>query len=281
MEHVWINNKMIPKNEAVIPFNDRGYYFGDGVYEVIRIYNGRFFLMNKHMKRLQRSAAELDFSLPFTQDEIEKHAAALISKNNVKDGYIYIQATRGEQERNHLYERSLAPVVTGFTKEAPVPLEKQKKGITLYAVEDIRWLRCDIKTINLLGNVMAKRKAEDNQAHEAIQHRGNIITEGSSTNVFIVQQGILYTHPATNLILHGITRELILSLAEEHAIPWKEEAFTMHEAALADEMFVSSTTMEITPVTKVEGTFSADYSIGTVTRKLQQAFQENIRHECF
>lgn len=277
MDYVWKKGNIIERRNADVSFEDRGYYFGDGVYEVVRLYNGVCFQLEEHYTRFVRSTEEIDIPIPFTLIQFKEMIDSLSKENNTSDGYIYIQITRGEQERNHLYERGLDPVVTAFAKEAPIPVKKQKKGISLYALEDIRWLRCDIKTINLLGNVMAKRKAEDNACDEALQHRGTVVTEGSSTNIFMVKDGAVITHPANELILNGITRLFIQQLAKQHNISFLEKTFSVEEASHADEMFISSTTMEITPVVRIEGSFQADYSIGPVTKQLQEAFSAAVR----
>ncbi|RSL30957.1 D-amino-acid transaminase [Salibacterium salarium] len=275
MEYVLMKNHIINRDEAYINFDDRGYYFGDGIYEVIRIYNGSPFLWEEHFDRFLRSAEELDIVLPQSLNKIKQNILTLITKNNVINGTVYLQMTRGEQERNHLYNRDITPVITAFTKEGGVPVHQQKHGISLWSLEDIRWLRCDIKTINLLGNVMSKRKAEDMGSQEALLHRGHIVTEGSSSNVFIVKNGTLYTHPANHYILNGITRLYVEQLADNEHIPLQKEAFTTEDAQQADEMFVTSTSLEIVPVTKVQGTIRSDFPIGPVTRKLQHAFEKS------
>ncbi|MFB4164581.1 D-amino-acid transaminase [Alteribacillus sp. JSM 102045] len=274
MEYVWLKDKIVPRQEAFIHFDDRGYYFGDGIYEVIQVYNGQPFLFHEHFERFLRSAQELDMSLPFSINEIKENTRLLLQKNEINNGYAYIQMTRGEQVRDHLYSRDICPVITAFTKEAEVPADKQKSGISLWAAEDIRWLRCDIKTINLLGNVLAKRKAEDNHCEEALQHRGHTVTEGSSTNIFMVKKGVIYTHPANHLILNGITRQNVVNLAKNERFPVYEEAFSLEEIMDADEIFVTSTTLEIVPVVNIKGSIEISLQPGTVTRKLQQAFKE-------
>ncbi|RSL34545.1 D-amino-acid transaminase [Salibacterium salarium] len=274
MEYVLLKNQIIHREEAYISFHDRGYHFGDGIYEVIRIYNGTPFLWEEHFNRFLRSAKELDIDLPQSLGEIKDNILTLLSKNDVRNGTVYLQMTRGEQERNHLYRRDLTPILTAFTKEGNVPISQQENGIGLWALEDIRWLRCDIKTINLLGNVMSKRKAEDQGYQEALLHRGHIVTEGSSTNVFMVKNEILYTHPANHYILNGITRLLVEQLADKEQFSLQKEAFTLEDVKQADEMFVTSTTLEIVPVTKIQGSIETNFSIGPVTRQLQQAFKQ-------
>lgn len=161
-------------------------------------------------------------------DKIKSLACSLIEQNNLDNGYVYIQMTRGVAERNHLYERDLTSFLTGFTKEMTFPRDKHN-GISLYATEDIRWLRCDIKTLNLLGNIMAKRKAADHNCEEALQHRGDVVTEGSSSNIFMVKNKNIYTHPANNFILNGITRQVVISLAGDLKYNVIEEAFSLDD----------------------------------------------------
>ncbi|SFE30652.1 D-amino-acid transaminase [Alteribacillus iranensis] len=277
MEYVWLDDKMIKRRDAKISFDDRGYYFGDGIYEVIRIYESKPFLWKEHMERFSRSAKEMDLSLPYSPEETETIVTDLIHRNNLQDGFVYFQVTRGIQPRDHLYTRDLKPVLTAFTREAEVPVQNQKNGIHLWVLEDIRWLRCDIKTINLLGNIMAKRKAEDNSCQEALQHREGVITEGSSSNIFFVKDGTLYTHPANHYILNGITRQHVVHLANARHIPVEEKAFTLQEASEADEIFITSTVQEIIPVTELKGEMEASFSPGPITRELQDDFRQSVQ----
>ncbi|WP_240378091.1 D-amino-acid transaminase [Bacillus piscicola] len=274
MEYVWLQDEFVKRENARISFEDRGYYFGDGIYEVVRVYNGSPFLLTEHFERFQRSADELDIPLPYPLPKIKDIVTELVIKNKLENGYVYVQMTRGLQEREHLYTRDLTAILTAFTKTVEIPFDKQQNGISLLALEDIRWLRCDIKTINLLGNIMAKRKAEDNHCDEALQHRDSTVTEGSSSNAFIVQNGTLYTHPANHYILNGITRQFVLQLARKIGIPAEEKAFTLDDLALADEMFMTGTTTEILPVVSVKGSVQATFKPGPVTRELQKLFRE-------
>ncbi|SFL67960.1 D-amino-acid transaminase [Salibacterium qingdaonense] len=273
MQYVWVHDQLTPQEEAGVHLQDRGYYFGDGIYEVIRLYDGTPFLWDEHFERFARSAAELDIPFPKPLEHIKQDMLTLIETNQVYNGIIYLQMTRGVQERNHLYSRDMTPVITAFTKEEDVPSHLQEEGITLWAVEDIRWLRCDIKTINLLGNVMAKRSAEDNGCHEALLHRGHTVTEGSSTNIFMVQNGVIYTHPADNYILKGITRQFIQQLCIENGIAFEESAFTLEDLEDADELFIASTSHEIVPVNHVSGTVTKTLPSRSLTDQLQQSFQ--------
>ncbi|MDM5316313.1 D-amino-acid transaminase [Fictibacillus sp. b24] len=276
--YVLYHDQIIKSGSIPVDPEDRGYLFGDGIYEVVFVYNRKPFGFDEHFERFEQSAQKLELSMPYDITMFKQLTDELISKNNVVNGMVYIQMTRGVAPRNHLYERNMQSVVTGFAK--PVSLDSiaasQSNGIQTYLTEDIRWLRCDIKSLNLLGNVMAKRKAADYDCQEAIQHRDGTVTEGSSSNVFIVKDGTLKTHPATNLILNGITRQLVLKIAQEIGVPFSEAAFSVEELLNADEVFITSTTMEVTPVIKLLGTKDQTYQIGPVTTKLQKNFKQVI-----
>ncbi|ERN53040.1 D-amino-acid transaminase [Alkalihalophilus marmarensis] len=274
MKYVLIDQDIVPKEKAGIDFDDRGYHFGDGIYEVIRIYNGKPFTINQHLDRLYESAKKLDIPLSTTRETFTELINELIIKNTIETGIVYIQLTRGLQPRNHLYQREISPVLTGFAENLERKDELLANGVDLWLTKDIRWLRCDIKTINLLGNIMAKREAADHNCHEAIMHRDGTVTEGSSSNLFLIKDSTLYTHPATNFILNGITRQVVIKLAKEAGLHVVEEAFPTDVLAIADEAFITSTTMEVTPVRSITGDVSATLEIGPITRQLQEAFKQ-------
>lgn len=271
MEYVLINQSILPKEEAHININDRGYHFGDGIYEVIRIYEQKPFALDLHLSRLASSAEKLDLPLPCPLEELKVLLLALVEKNSINNGTIYFQVTRGVAPRNHLYSRETKSTLTAFTQE--LASDKQlEDGIQVWLTPDIRWLRCDIKTINLLGNVLAKREAADNQCQEAIMHRDRILTEGSSSNLFLVKDHVLYTHPATNLILNGITRQIVIQLAKNDGIDVIEEPFPFDVLEHADEAFITSTSMEITPINQVKGELTTTIPLGPVTKRLRNLF---------
>ncbi|WP_209123064.1 D-amino-acid transaminase [Alkalihalobacillus sp. BA299] len=272
MDYVLYQNSIIPKDQLKIEMEDRGYMFGDGIYEVVRVYNGVPFTMQEHLERFEQSAAALDMSVPYHTAKITELIQSLIQKNNMNSGIVYFQLTRGIQPRNHLYSREIEPVLSGFSKPLETNIEWQQNGIDTWMTKDIRWLRCDIKTINLLGNIMVKREASDQDCHEALQHRDGIVTEGSSSNLFLVKENVIFTHPATNLILNGITRRVVLRLADEIGALLKEKQFTLEDLKQADEVFITSTTMEITPVRSIKGDITTSFDIGPWTKKLQEAF---------
>lgn len=271
------NDRIVADEEIIIDKEDRGYQFGDGIYEVVKVYNGQLFTAEEHIDRFYSSAEKIKLTIPFTKDKLHQLLHQLVEANEVGTGHVYFQITRGTTPRNHIFpDISVPAVLTGNTKENPRPIENFENGVKATFVEDIRWLRCDIKSLNLLGAVLAKQEAHEKGCYEAILHRGEKITEGSSSNIYGIKDGVLYTHPADNFILNGITRAVILKCAEEIGLPVKEEAFTKAQALVMDELIVSSTTSEVTPIIEVDGTAIGDGQPGEWTRKLQAQFDTKI-----
>lgn len=269
-------DQIIDRKGSHIDIEDRGYQFGDGIYEVIRVYNKKMFMSEDHFKRLERSARELYLKLPYSIDQLESHLTDLIETNNLVDGIVYLQVTRGVAPRQHQLPQQGNSILTAYTKELSRPIHNLKSGIRCVLTEDIRWLRCDIKSLNLLGNVLAKQKAVDANCNEAILHRGDIITEGSSTNVFGIKDGALYTHPLNNYILPGITRIRTLDLATELNIPIIEESMTVKSLLSMEEVFVTSTTVEVMPVIQINDHIVGNGEPGQWTKSLQDAFLKRI-----
>ncbi|GHH97341.1 D-amino-acid transaminase [Neobacillus kokaensis] len=281
MGYAILNSEIINRSEAKVDIEDRGYQFGDGVYEVIRVYNGKMFTGKEHMDRFIKSSESIGIKLPFSAENIMNMLDELVEKNNLKLGIIYMQITRGAAPRNHAFPvGDVTPCITAYTKEMPIPEANLQQGVKTILTEDIRWLRCDIKSLNLLGNILAKQKAAENGCYEAIQHRGQDITEGSSSNVFIVKNGVVITHESNNLILKGITKDVILRVCEEKQIPVEERTFTLEELAQADEVFLSSTTSEVTPIVVIDDKKVGDGVPGPVTRQLQELFKKEIEKQC-
>jgi D-alanine transaminase len=270
-------DKILDRREASVDPQDRGYYFGDGIYEVFRIYGGRLFEREAHMSRLARSAGELRIPLPYSIARMNELLDELLRLDPVEEGTLYIQITRGIAPRAHAFPpEGTASVISGYITEVHRPLNKQEAGIHLSVVPDIRWLRCDIKTLNLLGNVLAKQEAVEKGSDEALLHRNGTVTECSSSNVMIVKDGVIRTHPADNLILHGISRAVVLELAELTGIPILEEAFSLEDLLTADEVFITGTTIEVMPVVGVDTNTIGTGTPGTITRMLQEAFGRRI-----
>ncbi|MBC6133975.1 D-amino-acid transaminase [Listeria booriae] len=279
---VLVNNQLIERVEAKIDIEDRGYQFGDGVYEVVRAYNGQFFTYEEHIDRLYASANKIDLVIPFEKEELRELLEGLLKANNIGTGNVYLQVTRGIQSpRNHVVpELPLEGVLTASASEVPRDTTLFEQGRKAILEEDVRWLRCDIKSLNLLGNTMAKNKAHQAGAFEAILHRGEEVTEGSATNAYIIKDGTLMTHAADNLILSGITRQVILKVARDIGVPVAETGFTLTDLAAADEVFISSTTIEVTPIIEIDGKQVRDGKRGPITKKIHDAFTAEVLKQC-
>lgn len=272
-----LNDSMIERTN-IVDIEDRGYQFGDGIYEVIGVYEGRTFLLDEHLQRLQRSASELRISLPYTLENLKEKLIELIKVNELNEGVIYLQVTRGTAERWHQFPENTRPNLVAYTKEEEVMTELEESGAKAVLTEDIRWLRCDIKTLNLLPNVLAKQKAIEDGAVEAIMHRGNIVTEGSASNVFIVKDGTVYTHPANNYILNGITRQKVLEICRKNKIAVHEETFTVDDLFQADEVFITATKLDIIPIIQVNDQIIGNGKRGKVAETVLQDFRASIHH---
>ncbi|WP_342577254.1 D-amino-acid transaminase [Psychrobacillus sp. FSL K6-2843] len=277
MTKILWNDQIVEEKEVKIGFEDRGYQFGDGIYEVIKIYNGDLFTAMEHIDRLYASADKIQLVMPYTKDKLHQLMHELIETNELQNGQIYLQVTRGNSPRIHNFPNpAVSSVLTAYTKETTRPLAQLESGVKACFVEDIRWLRCDIKSLNLLGNVLAKQEAVTKGCFEAILHRGETVTEGSSSNMYGIKDGILYTHPVSNLILNGITRKVILDCCEEIGLPIVEKAMTKEETLQMDEFIMSSTNAEVMPIISIDGNAIGDGKPGEFTRKLQKAFEQKI-----
>lgn len=250
---ILFNDKFISPEEVHVSINDRGYYFGDGVYEVFRIYNGILFEKDAHLARLARSAHAVRINFPCSLAQLEERLDQLVALNGINEGTLYMQITRGEAKRAHPFPEDAIPVLLAYCNEVSRPIKAMKDGITAVTLPDIRWLRCDIKSLNLLPNVLVKQEAVELGKGEAILHRDGVVTECSASNIMIVKKGVVYTHPANHYILHGITRAVILKLAEEAGILVVQQPFTLDVLYGADEAFICGTTVEITPIISVDG----------------------------
>lgn len=277
MTKVLLNESFVDEQDAKVAYNDRGYNFGDGIYEYVRIYDGKLFTAKEHFERLLRSASEIGLDLNHTVASLTTLVREFAQVNKVTNGGVYIQVTRGAAPRDHAFPTpSVKPVLTGFVKSYDRPFKALDEGVAVVTTEDIRWLRCDIKSLNLLGNVLAKEYATKYNAEEAIQHRGDIVTEGASSNVYAIKDGVVHTHPANNFILNGITRRVIQWVCEDENIEFKEAPFTVDFLKSADEVIISSTSVEVMPVVLIDGESVADGKVGPITRTLQKGFEKYI-----
>lgn len=274
---ILFNGELIANDDISISYKDRGYYFGDGVYEVFRIYHGKIFEKQAHLERLARSSREIKLQLPYTLPQMNEMIERLINAEKVSSGTLYLQVTRGVADRSHTFPKNSAPTLLAYITPVNRPLQMIENGITAISRADFRWLRCDIKSLNLLPNTLLKQEAIENHADEVVLHREGIVTECSASNIMMIKTGVIYTHPANNLILHGITRSVVLRLAEQLSITVKEQPFTLEQLYQADEVFITGTTVEITPVISIDGNkVGKTGSPGEITRKLQQAFSQLI-----
>ncbi|PIC97523.1 D-amino-acid transaminase [Sporosarcina sp. P26b] len=270
------DGKFLEEDEVHVSVNDRGYAFGDGVYEVIKIYDGALYTAQEHLERLIESAEKIRMVMPYTIEELGEIIQKLQTENEITMGHIYLQVTRGVAPRVHQFPESIQSVVVGYAVENERPMHYLQQGAAMKSVEDVRWLRCDIKSLNLLGNVMAKQEAFDHGCQEALFVRDGLVREGSSSNVFGIKDGVLYTHPANNFILNGITRRVVLQLAKNLNIPVEEKEFTLPQALEMDEFFYTSTNAEITPAVTIDQQPIGQGVPGPLTRKLQVAFEAQI-----
>lgn len=274
MALVYLNGEIVDEREALISVNDRGFVFADGIYEVIRVFGGKPFELERHLDRLERSAAAIRLELDPTADEIGKIAEDLLVRNAEDECSIYIQVTRGAAPRSHAIPKGA--VNTTFVAIRP-PLapkpEILKDGAAAITVPDDRWARCDVKVIGLTANVLARSAAVDAGAYEAIFVRDGYVTDAASCNVFAVFGATVQTAPCTNYILWGITREVVLELAREDGIDALEASFRADQLAEADEIFVTGTSSGIVPIVTLNGVQVANGRVGPVTRRLMELYE--------
>jgi len=275
---VYFNDKYIPHDEVKISPFDRAFLFADGVYEAFRTYNGKLFRLDDHWERLKYSLSQLEIPLnDFHQ--IENISTKLAEINNIKTEYsVYLQISRGVSfPRTHNYENNLTPNVFAFAKPIKDNSKEKNIGVKVILEEDLRWLRCDIKSTSLLPAVIANQKAIRNNAFEAILFRDDLITEGSHTNFFAVKDNKIYTAPLSNFILNGITRKVILELCKENKISFFEKYIKLNELKTFDEFFITGTTTEVTPVIQIDDWTVKDGKPGFITRKTQELFFSSIK----
>ncbi len=276
-ETVYLNGEFMAKEEARISPNDRGFIFADGVYEVAKYYNGKPFRYADHLKRLERSLAELD--IDFTETEsLEAIFDELIIRNNLQDKHagVYLQITRGEHKRVHHFPENIQPTVYAFAYHMPSFTDNLENGISIITHEDIRWQRCDIKSVSLLPNTMLFNKAVKAGAGECVLIRNGMVTEATHSSVLAVKNGVVITRPLSNLILPGITRRVILEICTANQIPFEEREFTEAEMYAMDEIIIAGTGSEITPAVQVNDTIIGNGNPGKITRFIQEKFFELV-----
>lgn len=275
-----LNGEFVDINQPLISIEDRGYQFGDGVYEVVPVMSGRLIGFDYHLERLDRSLREMQIPAVYTHEEMYDFHVQIMEKGNIYDGLIYFQFTRGVAPRQHNFPDKTVPVLTMVGRQKGYEkVEKQREeGTKVISLPDIRWHRCDVKTINLLGNVLAKQKAYEAKVDDALQYRENgDVTECASSNFMVVKDGVIWSHPDNNLILPGCTKRIIFKdLCPNLNIPIVEKAFNLEFAKKADEAFSTSSSTCAMPIVKIDKDVIGDGKPGEVTRKLNEEFKKYI-----
>lgn len=274
MEYVLLNNEILDRNKTSVDIEDRAHQFGDGIYEVAAVYEGKTFKMKEHMERLKYSAEQIRLPLPYNINVLMEKLEELKLVNNLMNGLIYVQISRGASRRIHNFPEGIEPQLIGYT----IPISRPSKevydeGVPVRLVEDVRWLRCNIKSLNLLPNVLAKQEAIDYGCYEAVLYRNGIITEGSSTNVFSVKEGRVYTHPANQFILNGITRTTILDICKNSGIEVIEKEFDLEFFLSSDEAFLTGTYIDVVPINQINDVIIKP---GNVTKRILAELESQV-----
>ena len=275
----YINSSFIDFNDANIHIEDRGLQFADSVYEVIAFVNNEFIDVDFHLRRLQFSLKELNIKYLVNKKKLKKIFVKLVSENKIKQGIIYLQVTRGVQYREHKYEDKIKPTLIIYTRNKKFNLPgKNFKGVNTITHEDLRWKRRDIKTVNLLPNIIAANKAKKMKAYEAILLQNGKVTEGTSSNIWIIKKNNLITHPANTDILKGVTRTSILKILRKTSLKLVEKSFTREQLLDADEVFLTSSGSFITPILKIDKKKINNGKIGNITLKLAEMYSKSCMH---
>lgn len=276
----YVNGRYLPIEAPAVPVEDRGLQFADGVYEVVKALGGRLCDLERHLDRLERSLRELGMPMPMSRRALAAVMRETLRRNGLRDAAVYVQVNRGVSPRNHLFPPGLVPslVVTARRLSLPKPRELAD-GVSVITLPDERWKRCDIKSVSLLANVLAKRKGAEAGCREVwLYDAGGLVTEGSSSNAWIVdREGRLVTRPLGPEILGGVTRQVVLELARAAGIEVVERAFSVEEAKSAREAFITSTSSLVLPVTAIDGRPIANGAPGSITLSLLQRYQEHLR----
>jgi len=268
----YFNGEFVNIDERVIPIEERGHQFGDGVYEVVMVYNNTPCLLDEHLKRLANSAKLINLSLPYTLTEIKNIILEAIKRSNLSHAEVYFQVTRGIASRTHLFPDASPSFSLTVKPVREIDEKLYQTGVDTLTTADERWANCHIKSLNLLPNILAKQMAVDHGKYEAILVNNGLITEGTSTNVFVIKRDTIYTTPLTSNILAGITRQAIIKLADEANLKLVEEDFTVDFLKQGDEAFISSTTIELLPIRSVDSVTIGNGTPGVITKQLHNLY---------
>jgi len=268
---VYLNGQYVPLDEAKVSVLDRGFLFGDGIYEVIPAYSGHLFRLPEHLQRLENSLAGIRLDNPHSREQWQNIMAPLLDANH--DQYIYLQITRGAAvKRDHAFPDNTQPTVFVMCSDI-VPFEGRSTGIKAISIDDSRWELCHIKATALLANILLRQQAVEQDCAEAVLVKDGYVTEGAASNIFAVIDGILITPPKSNEILPGITRDVILEIAEQNHIPYAEEIISLDALKTASEIWLTSSTREILPVVELDNNRVSDGKPGPAWQRMNQLFQ--------
>ncbi len=277
---VYVNGDYVREEEAMISVFDRGFIFGDGVYEVVPVINGRLVDQAYFLERLERSLTELSIEWPCEKAEYLNIMLELIDRNELQEGMVYSQVTRGVADRDFPFPANTPPTLVAFTSVMELlDNPTATSGIPVITTEDLRWKRRDIKSVNLLGQCLAKQDAVSRGGKEGWMVEDGAVTEGVSSSAYIVKDGVVITRSLSNSILPGIRRRTLLELAEAAGIPVEQRTFTVAEALEADEAFVSSATTIVMPVVSIDGNSIGDGKPGVITNKLRELYIQRLKEE--
>lgn len=281
-ELAYVNGVFSRIEDAKVSIEDRGFQFGDGVYEVIAAYNGRLFLLDEHMKRLRDSTAAIHLDYDFERNPIEPIVHEALRRSDIRDAAVYVQITRGAAPRSHVIPKVIEPTLVLTVRPlAKVPQELRDRGAKVLSVPDYRWSHCHIKAITLLANVLAKREAMTRGFDEAVfVARDGLVMECTASNIFMARRGALTFPPRTESVLHGITQAFLLDCARSLGQRVEERSFTLDDLYAADEAFMSSTSIEVVGITSVDGKRIGDGKVGPITRRMHEEFARRARGGC-
>jgi D-alanine transaminase len=274
-EIVYLNGEYMPLAEARIPVLDRGFIFGDGVYEVIPVYSRNPFRLPEHLARFRRSHEAIRLENPFSDEEWVGLVDELVARNAGEDQSIYLQVTRGVAKRDHAFPANTRPTVFGMSNPLSTPAQEAvDNGVAAITATDFRWLKCDVKSTSLLGNCLLRQAAADAGALEVVMFRDGQLTEGSSSNVFVVRNGTILAPPKDNLVLPGITYDVVIELSQRHGLPYEVAPVSEQTVRDADEIWITSSTKEVLAVTSLDGRPVGAGKPGPVFRRMHQLYQD-------
>ena len=277
---VFVNGSYVPKQEATISVFDRGFIFGDGVYEVVPVIAGKMVDKAYFIERLARSLGELEIEWPCSRDDVLAMLNELITRNALIEGMVYLQITRGIADRDFAFPADITSSIVAFSSELTlIDNPAARTGIPVMTTPDLRWKRRDIKSVNLLGQVLAKQNAVTRGGKEGWMIENGVITEGVSSSAYIVKEQVIITRPLSNEILPGIRRRTLLELCEKEGITLEQRLFTLDEALAADEAFISSATTIVLPVVSIDGSTIGTGEPGPITQKLRALYLARLKSE--